>query len=81
MTASQYNEIALQILNLMNRDNRQCAVFRLWWAIAEFKLGEDRHGMMELGVAVDLVLSDRDRFDFDRFDRYMTEAVKIYEEY
>lgn len=35
--------------------------------------------MMELGAAVDLVLSDRDRFDFDRFDRYMTEAVKIYE--
>ena len=30
-------------------------------------------------MAVSLLFSDK--FDFDRFDRYMTKAVKIYEEY
>ncbi|MDJ0725994.1 MAG: hypothetical protein QNJ38_12850 [Prochloraceae cyanobacterium] len=81
LTGSQYKEIGLKIWYMMGRDNAQTAVSRLWWAIAEFKLGEDDHGMRDLGASVDLLLFDRDRFDFERFDRYMTEAVKIYQQY
>ncbi len=55
LTASQYNEIALKIWNLSNRNDAQCAVSLLWWAIAEFKLGEDECGMRELGAAVEVI--------------------------
>ena len=42
-------------------------------------LGHDDLGMRLLALALDLLFSDR--LDFHRFDRYMTEAIRMYEEY
>ena len=78
LTGSQYHEISLKIWYMMDRDDAQTAVSRLWWAIASFKLGYHDGGRRELAMAVSLLFLDK--FDFD-LDRYMTKAVKIYEEY
>lgn len=75
----RYKEIGLKIWYTNGRYNAQTAVSRLWSAIAGFKLGYHDGGRRELAMAVSLLFSDK--FDFDRFDRYMTKAVKIYEEY
>lgn len=79
LNASQYQEIGLKIWNLTDRENAQTAVSRLWCAIAAFKLGYDDAARRELAVSVFLLFSDK--FDFNRFDLYITKARKIYEEY
>ena len=79
LTVSQYDENARKIWDLPERDEIKTAIARLWWAIAAFKAGEERDGIMETTMAVELVLSDTSNHRL--LNQYLETAVRICEEH
>jgi hypothetical protein len=75
-TSDLCKKISMEIWDSSSREEIQVAISRLWWSIAAFKDGDDKRGISEASMAVELLLPDNIS-DRQLLNRYLGTALLI----
>lgn len=78
LSSCEAKNICREIWYYSERDEIQTSLSRLWGAIAAFKDGDERGGIAESNMAVELLLPDLNN---KLLDKYLESAHMIYEAY
>ena len=79
-TSDLCKKISIEIWDSSGREEIQVAISRLWWSIAAFKDGDDKRGISEASMAVELLLSDNIS-NRQLLNRYLETALLVDEKY
>ncbi|MEM9926311.1 MAG: hypothetical protein AAF915_21595 [Cyanobacteria bacterium P01_D01_bin.50] len=79
LTTLQCNEISRELWYDPQREEIQTAIARLWWSIGSFKIAQERDGIIQAVMAVELLLPDISNYRL--LNRYLEAAIGISEKY